>query len=194
MKLSVLNSISFSQGKTVKLYCSLFILCAFALGQQTSPVWATEEAKVAVGQEIPAKAVAGVVVAPRSDYCANIAKPAAEARYAFQLKTLQDLSEQVDQKLAILEEKRQYILAFKADQKKQEIIAQKLVVDIFAKMKPDVAARQLEKVDLKTSVSILSQLNVRSASTILDEMSTDKAAAIAATMAMAQASIVGTQQ
>jgi len=157
-------------------------------------VWATEEAKAAAGQEIPAKAVAGVVVAPRSDYCANIAKPAAEARYAFQLKTLQDLSEQVDQKLAALEDKRQYILAFKADQKKQEIIAQKLVVDIFAKMKPDVAARQLEKVDLKTSVSILSQLNVRSASTILDEMSTDKAAAIAATMAMAQASIIGTQQ
>ena len=123
------------------------------------------------------------VIAPRSDYCANIAHPAAEARFAFQKKTLETLQGEIDQTLIVLEEKRQFILNFEEKQRKQEIIAQKMVVDIFAKMKPDIAARQLEKVDFQTSVSILSQLNVRVASTILNEMQTDTAAAIASAMA-----------
>ena len=158
----------------------------FLLLEFPQPSFAAENAPSQTGDQTSEQASKKATVAPRSDYCANIARPAVEARYAFQKKTLDDLQNKIKLEIKSLEEKQQFILAFEEKQKKQEIIAQKLVVDIFAKMKPDVAAKQLEKVDVQTSVSILSQLNVRVASTILNEMQTDTAASIATAMAEAQ--------
>lgn len=158
------------------------ILVGFS-GASANNAIASEASKAPATDQKSVKSPLKVVIAPRSDYCANIAHPAAEARFAFQKKTLEDLQIVIEQKLIVIEEHRQFILAFEEKQRKQEVVAQKMVVDIFAKMKPDIAARQLEKVDFQTSVSILTQLNVRVASTILNEMQTDTAAAIASAMA-----------
>jgi flagellar motility protein MotE (MotC chaperone) len=120
---------------------------------------------------------------PPDDYCANISNLAADARYALQKKTLEDLQKQIDQKLTLLEATRaenQAFLKMKDDAAKD---SQKGLVDIFAKMKPDVAAAQFEILDVATSASILKQLNARVASTILNEMKAPIAAAITIKMA-----------
>jgi flagellar motility protein MotE (MotC chaperone) len=124
-----------------------------------------------------------IAAAPKDDYCANIANLAADARYALQLKTLEGLQKQIDQKIAVLEATRAENVAFQKKLDEENKGAQKSLVDIFAKMKPDVAAAQFEILDLDTSASILKQLNARVASTILNEMKAPIAAAITSKMA-----------
>jgi flagellar motility protein MotE (MotC chaperone) len=124
-----------------------------------------------------------VVLAPTSDYCTNIAKPAADARYALQLKTLEELQNKIDEKITQLEHLNQQKIAFELKQTEKTKTAQKAIVDIYSKMKPDVAAGQLELLDPETAVSILSQLNVRTAGTILNEMKSPVAAVLTAAMA-----------
>lgn len=131
----------------------------------------------------PSAEATSVVLMPRDDYCANIVDLAADARLVLQTKTLEELQAKIDEKLAALESKRAELEKFlkKRDEAAKE--TQKGLVDIFSKMKPDVAAAQLEILDVKTSASILKQLNARAASTILNEMKAPIAAAITVKMA-----------
>lgn len=133
--------------------------------------------------ESPKATVASVVLMPRDDYCANIADLATDARHVLQMKTLEDLQMKIDQKIVSLEAKRAELEEFlkKRDEAVRE--TQKGLVDIFSKMKPDVAAAQFEILDVDTSASILKQLNARVASTILNEMKAPIAAAITVKMA-----------
>jgi flagellar motility protein MotE (MotC chaperone) len=133
--------------------------------------------------ETPKEAVPLTPPLPTDDYCANIADLAADTRYALQMKTLEILQKQIDKKIILLEAKRAESEEFL--KKKDEAIkgTQKGLIDIFAKMKPDVAAAQFEILDVETSASILKQLNARVASTILNEMKTPIAAAITIKMA-----------
>ena len=124
-----------------------------------------------------------VVIAPANDFCETIKKPAEEARYALQLKTLEELQKKIDEKTALLEEKYQRNLAFEKQQKEKVKTAQQAVVDIYSKMKPDIAAGQLELLDPEIAVAILDQLKTRVSSSILNEMKGQSAAIITAMMA-----------
>ncbi len=140
------------------------------------------ETKSAAKEEL-ASPVAAQAPEPRDDYCANIANLASDTRYALQMKTLEDLQTEIDKKIAILEAKRAENEAFLKKKNETTMVAQKGLVDIYAKMKPDVAAAQFELLDIGTSVSILRQLNAGKASAILNEMKPPVAAAIALAMA-----------
>lgn len=128
------------------------------------------------------KAVAAAPV-PKDDYCANIADLAADARYMLQMKTLEDLEKKIDQKIVLLEAKRAESEAFLKKRNDAIKETRQDLVDIFSKMKPDVAAAQFEILDVETSASILKQLNARVAGTILNEMKAPVAAAITVKMA-----------
>jgi flagellar motility protein MotE (MotC chaperone) len=140
------------------------------------------EAKV-VEPAAPKVAAVPEVVMPKDDYCANIADLAADARHMLQMKTLEELEKKIDQKIVLLEAKRAESEAFlkKRDDAIKE--TRQDLVDIFSKMKPDVAAAQFEILDVATSASILKQLNARVAGTILNEMKAPIAAAITVKMA-----------
>lgn len=134
----------------------------------------------------PAAAKAAAVPAmhlPKDDYCANIADLAADARYALQMKTLEDLQAKIDQKIVLLEAKRAESEAFLKKRNDAIKETRQDLVEIFSKMKPDVAAAQFEILDVETSASILKQLNARVAGTILNEMKAPIAAAITVKMA-----------
>jgi flagellar motility protein MotE (MotC chaperone) len=131
---------------------------------------------------------------PKADYCANITDAAAEARHVLQLKALEDLQIELDKKIAILEEKKAAIEALAQKNTSQVQLAQKGIVEIYAKMKPDVAAAQLEILEPDTAVEILRNLNPRTASTILNEMKAPLAAAITGRMAAAAKPDNGTAQ
>ena len=133
--------------------------------------------------EAPKTAAPAAVQMPVDDYCANISNLAADARYVLQKKTLEDLQKKIDERITLLEAKRAQNeeLLKKRDEAVRE--TQKGLVDIFSKMKPDVAAAQFEILDVATSASILKKLNARVASTILNEMKAPVAAAITVKMA-----------
>ena len=100
-----------------------------------------------------------------------------------QMKTLEDLEKKIDQKIVLLEAKRAESEAFLKKRNDAIKETRQDLVDIFSKMKPDVAAAQFEILDVETSASILKELNARVAGTILNEMKAPVAAAITVKMA-----------
>jgi flagellar motility protein MotE (MotC chaperone) len=129
------------------------------------------------------KAAVPAALMPKDDYCANIADLAADARHMQQMKTLEELEKKIDQKIVLLEAKRAESEAFLKKRNDAIKETRQDLVDIFSKMKPDVAAAQFEILDVETSASILKQLNARTAGTILNEMKAPVAAAITVKMA-----------
>jgi flagellar motility protein MotE (MotC chaperone) len=138
---------------------------------------------------VPAAVAPAPPPMPRDDYCANVANLATDMRHALQMKTLEDLQKQIDEKIIVLEKKRVENQALVEKRENAVKTTEKGVVDIFAKMKPDVAAAQFEILDVDTSASILKQLNARTASTILNEMKPPIAAAITIKMAQPGADV-----
>jgi flagellar motility protein MotE (MotC chaperone) len=138
------------------------------------------EAKVTAAPKVAAVPAA---LMPKDDYCANIADLAADARHMLQMKTLEELEKKIDQKIVLLEARRAESEAFLKKRNDAIKETRQDLVDIFSKMKPDVAAAQFEILDVETSASILKQLNARAAGTILNEMKAPVAAAITVKMA-----------
>jgi len=111
-----------------------------------------------------------------SRYCANVAPVAAEARIAWETRRLNELDEQIKQRVAELEKaeaetrdwvsKRDALLNSASDD----------VVSIYGKMDPEAAAAQLATMDEPIAVSILHKLKVSAASAILDQMDAARAA------------------
>ena len=161
--------------KDIVIWVGIFLLL------KTNPIWATEQ-QISNADAVAKVKTTNAFIAPVSDYCANIIRPAADARYALQTKTLEDLQGKIAEQLSLIEELHQRNLDFEAQQQARIKTTQKAVVDIYSKMKPDIAAGQLELLDPETAVAILRQLNVRVASTILNEMKSPAAALLTAAM------------
>lgn len=113
-------------------------------------------------------------------YCLNIADKAQDARYAMQSQQLKDLQKQIDARIAELEAKRQDYNKWLAERQAFLDSASSIVIDIYAKMKPDAAAGQLAALDRDAAASVLAKLKPRAASDILSQMPTKVAAEIAA--------------
>ncbi len=116
------------------------------------------------------------------DYCTNIADAAADARLAWQKRTLMDLEQEIAKRLALLEEKSAELQAWLARREEFSKKAQAAVVTIYARMRPDAAAAQLVAMDEETAAAVLTKLDPRNASAILNEMDATQAARLAATI------------
>lgn len=111
-------------------------------------------------------------------YCVNIADKAADARAAWQTKTINDLEAKLDQRIKELEAKRAELEQWL--KKRDEILAragEQLVV-IYSGMKPDAAALQIAALDDATAAGVIAKLKPRTASAILGEMEPGRAAQI----------------
>ena len=89
---------------------------------------------------------------PRADdYCANIANPAADARFAWQKKTLADMEQEIAKRIALLEEKTAEYQKWLARRDEFSKKANETVLRIYARMRPDAAAVQLAALDEETA-------------------------------------------
>jgi flagellar motility protein MotE (MotC chaperone) len=118
----------------------------------------------------------------RSDaeqFCANIADTAADARFAWEARTLQDLGRTVEERTAELEAKRLELEGWV--RQRQEFLAQAeaSVVAIYSRMRPDAAAEQLAAMEAKAAAAVLAKLDPRAASTIFNEMDPKRAVSLA---------------
>lgn len=128
----------------------------------------------------PPKRTAADVAAGDGDgvarYCANMGPAVAEIRIARQIKRLNELAAEIEQRTQELDrlsaETREWV------SKRQALLqaAHEQTVAIFSKMAPEAAAARLALLDDETAVSILARLTARSASAILNEMETTHAA------------------
>ena len=118
-------------------------------------------------------------------FCSNIADAARDRRYALQAQELQTLQQEVDKRIAQLEEKRaEYESWLK---RREEFLAQAEdnVVKIYSGMRPDAAAERLAEIDVELAAGILMKLDARKAGVILNEMERKAAAVLTGVMASA---------
>jgi flagellar motility protein MotE (MotC chaperone) len=116
------------------------------------------------------------------EYCLNIADAAADARFAWQKKTLGELELEIAKRVALLEEKTAEYQKWLARRDEFSKKAQESLVTIYARMRPDAAAAQLVAMDEETAAAVLSRLDPRNASAILNEMEVSRAARLTATI------------
>jgi flagellar motility protein MotE (MotC chaperone) len=155
------------------------------------PIWAA--ASGTQGNEAPAAGTPtgsipeATPATPRSNfvrqYCVNVADATADARYAWQKKTLADLEQELDKRMVLLEAKaaetRDWLLRRDEFAKK----ARDGLVLIYARMRPDAAAAQLAAMDEETAAAVINRLDPRNASGIMSEMDPAKAARLTAIIA-----------
>jgi flagellar motility protein MotE (MotC chaperone) len=115
-------------------------------------------------------------------YCANIANPAADARFAWQKKALADMEQEIAKRIALLEEKTAEYQKWLARRDEFSKKASETVLRIYARMRPDAAAVQLAALDEETAASVITKLEPRVASLILNEMDPAQAVRLTATI------------
>lgn len=125
-------------------------------------------------------------------FCSNISSGMNEARAAWLKKSLNELEQQLEQRIATLEAKaaehKQWL------QKRQELsdrVGQGLV-QVFTRMRAEAAAQQLAVLDEETAVAILMRLEPKVAGSMMNEMPAAKAARVAGMMA--QVAEMGTRR
>ena len=116
-------------------------------------------------------------------YCINISNEAADARFAWQTSTLQNLQLQLEESVAALETKRAEYEEWLARREKFLAQAKEDVVAIYSRMRPDAAAIQLAAMDDETAAAVLAKLKARNSSAILNEMDPARAAQLTNTLA-----------
>lgn len=149
-------------------------------GQIEAPTEAGPKQVRVIGPD--GKAAASDAPAP-SDverYCSAIADPAKDARVAIQTQRLQALEVEVNAKIDALEAKRREYQDWMQQRQAFMDSTSAIMVDIYAKMKPDAAASQLATIDRDMAASVLTKLKSRTASTILSEMPANVASELAA--------------
>lgn len=116
-------------------------------------------------------------------YCVNISDAAADARFAWQAKTIADFEKELDARIKVLEAKTEEYKKW-LDRRNDFINrAHQKLVDIYTKMKPDAVALQMAALEEETAAAVVFRLEPRVASSILNEMEPEKAARISALIA-----------
>lgn len=112
-------------------------------------------------------------------YCSNNLPAALETHAAWESKRLRELEAEVSRKAealaALVQESRTWV----ERREKLWVTARDGLVEIYAKMRPEVAAQQLAAMNEESAASIIAKLNSRTASAILNEMASEKAARLA---------------
>jgi flagellar motility protein MotE (MotC chaperone) len=115
-------------------------------------------------------------------FCANIADAARDQRYQLQKEELTKLQAQVDERIAVLEKRKNEYQDWLSKRNAFLKQAEAGLVDIYKKMKPDAAAEQMNLLDPNLVSAVIMKLKPAQASLILAEMEPKKAAMITAIM------------
>lgn len=118
-------------------------------------------------------------------FCSNIVDAARERRYAIQAQELEGLQRELDERIALLEQKRTEYEEWLGRRNAFLEQAEAGLVQIYSRMRPDAAAGQLKELRADLAASILMKLDARQASVILNEMESKAAAALTTIMASA---------
>jgi flagellar motility protein MotE (MotC chaperone) len=116
------------------------------------------------------------------EYCANIANPATDARFAWQKKVLAGMEEEIAKRIAAMEQKTAELQKWLARRDEFSKKANDTLLRIYARMRPDAAAVQLAALDEETAAALLIKLEPRTASLILNEMDPGQAVRLSGTI------------
>ena len=108
-------------------------------------------------------------------YCFNNVDAVAEAKFAWQAKTISEMEAKLKTVITKLEVKQKEYQSWVT--RRENFISKMTtsLVKIYSSMEPEAAAAQISIVDYDTAVSILTKLKPREASAILNEMDPKRA-------------------
>ncbi|HEX2148528.1 MAG TPA: MotE family protein [Pseudorhizobium sp.] len=118
-------------------------------------------------------------------FCTNIADAARDQRYLLQKQELESLQADVDERIAVLENRKAEYQDWLQRRNDFLVRAEAGLVDIFKTMKADAAAPQLEEMNLEIAAAIIMKLPARQSGLVLSEMDPQKAGMIATIIASA---------
>jgi flagellar motility protein MotE (MotC chaperone) len=118
-------------------------------------------------------------------FCTNIADPARDQRYLIQKQKLADLQADIDERIKVLEARRAEYEDWLTRRNEFLKRAEAGLVEIYAKMDSDSAAKQLQIVDANVAAALIMKLEPGKASEILNEMNPESAAKLAGIIASA---------
>jgi flagellar motility protein MotE (MotC chaperone) len=119
-------------------------------------------------------------------YCEAIATPAIDARVAQLTAELTALARDVDQRIAVLDQRNAELKEWMARREAFINQATSQLVSIYAGMRAEAASEQLARLDPTTAASILRKLEPRNASAILNDMPAEKAARLTTVLMASQ--------
>jgi flagellar motility protein MotE (MotC chaperone) len=112
-------------------------------------------------------------------YCFNTADSAADARFAWQAKKIQDMEAELDKKARQLEIRTE---EYKHWLERRDAFSRKAhekLVGLYTRMRADAAAVQLATLDEEMAAAVVMKLETKVASQIMSEMDPERAAKIA---------------
>lgn len=120
--------------------------------------------------------VTGTEAPQPNPYCEAVVDVAADARFAWQAKTLEAMRLDLEDRAAKLEEKRAETELWL--KRRQEFLdrTEGRIVSIYSRMRADAAAAQIAAMQDDAAVALLSKIDARAASAIFNEMEPGRAA------------------
>jgi flagellar motility protein MotE (MotC chaperone) len=112
-------------------------------------------------------------------YCFNTADTAADARFAWQAKKIQEMEAELDKRAHQLEAKTEEYKTWLNRRDEFSRKAHEKLVGFYSRMRPDAAAVQLATIDEQTAAAVMTKLETKVASQIMGEMDPERAAKIA---------------
>jgi flagellar motility protein MotE (MotC chaperone) len=138
-----------------------------------TPVGSTPAKKPGPLDALPPNATAA------QQYCFNTSDSAAEARFAWQAKKIQEMEAELDKRSQQLEAKTQDYKRWLERRDEFSRKAHEKLVGFYSKMRPDAAALQLATINEEIAAAVLTKLDTKVASQIMGEMDPTQAAKIA---------------
>lgn len=171
-----------SATRTAALLSALFCGAGTAWAQ-TTPTGSGSSAAAPVSSSAPRSAATNDsvnMVPAQSAYCQAVGDAATDARFAWQVSTLEAMKAEVEEKTRQLEEKRAETEKWLTRRDAFLDKVEDRVVLIYSRMRADAAAAQIAAMQDETAAALLTKLEPRSASAIFNEMEAARAAYLAA--------------
>lgn len=116
---------------------------------------------------------------PAQQYCFNTTDTAADARFAWQARKIQEMEAELNKRAEVLEAKTNEYKTWLARRDEFSRKAHEKLVGFYSRMRADAAAAQLATIDEETAAAVLTKLETKVASQIMGEMDPARAARIA---------------
>lgn len=116
-------------------------------------------------------------------YCFNTTDTAADARFAWQTKKIQEMEAELNKRAEVLEAKTEEYKKWLARRDEFSRKAHEKLVGFYSRMRADAAAEQLATIDEETAAAVVTKLETKVASQIMAEMDPVRAARIATVIA-----------
>jgi flagellar motility protein MotE (MotC chaperone) len=137
----------------------------------------------AAAESLPLPPTTPVELSPAEQYCSNVIDAATAAQLAQQTSNLEKAQKQLDDRIALLASRTEELKAWIKKREDFTAHATESLVQIYSKMKPDAAAKQLTEMDEIVASAIMSKLSPKVSSLIMGEMEAARAARVSAIIA-----------